>query len=166
MTKRQATRQLYDNMAKEIIIEKPNKPGILFEPTKTGKIILLDELNSFEQRIKNWVLDRIGIPVIIVPNADQDDTPITSQTLAPNTLYVFTDRTNNLTLTLGEPLVGKVSEYHFIIIAGATAPTVTYPDGITWNGGNAPTIAANKIYEISILGNIAAFFEVEPATQS
>ena len=107
-----------------------------------------------------------GIPVIIVPNADQDDTPITSQTLAPNTLYIFTDRTNDLALTLGEPLVGKVSEYHCFIVAGATEPTVHYPDGITWNGGNAPTIAADKIYEISILGNVAAFFEVEPATQS
>ena len=106
------------------------------------------------------ILANAGTPTITIP-----DTTL-AQTLAPNTLYVFTERTNDLKLTLGESLVGKVSEYHCFIIAGATEPTVTYPDGITWNGGNAPTIAANKIYEISILGNVAAFFEVEPATQS
>jgi hypothetical protein len=153
-------------MAKEIIIEKQNPAGVFISPNKNKDVIQLGELDAFEQRIKKWVLEFKDLPVIIVPNADQDDTPVTSQILAPNTLYVFTDRTNDLTLTLGEPLVGKVSEYHCFIVAGETAPTVHYPDGITWNGGNAPTIAANKIYEISILGNVAAFFEVEPATQS
>ncbi len=101
-----------------------------------------------------------GTPTLTIP-----DTTL-AQTLAPNTLYIFTDRTNNLTLTLGEPLTGKVAEYHCLIIAGATAPTITYPNGITWNGGNPPTIAANYIYELSILESVAAFFEVEPITQS
>ena len=95
-----------------------------------------------------------GIPTLTVP----DSTAI--QELAPNVLYIFETRTSTLTLTLGTPIVGIANEYHFFVVCGSTAPTINFPSGIAWNGGSAPTIAANKTYEISILNNIAAFFEV------
>jgi hypothetical protein len=95
-----------------------------------------------------------GVPTLTIPNTT------VSQELAPNTLYIFASRTSNLTLTLGSPIVGKANEYHCFIVCGSTAPTVTWPSGISWNGGNAPTIAADKTYEISILNNVAAFFEI------
>jgi len=95
-----------------------------------------------------------GVPTLTIPNTT------VSQELAPNTLYIFASRTSNLTLTLGSPIVGKANEYHCFIVCGSTAPTITWPTGISWNGGDAPTIAADKTYEISILNNVAAFFEI------
>lgn len=99
------------------------------------------------------ILANAGIPTLTIPDTTLE------QTLAPNTLYVFTDRTNDLTLTLGEPLTGKVSEYHFIIIAEGT-PTVSFPENLTWNGDEPPAIEQGNTYEFSILNNIAAAMEV------
>ena len=79
---------------------------------------------------------------------------VLSKTLEPNKVYIFESRTNNLILTLGTPTSGIVNEYHMFIYAGSTAPTITFPSGISWVG-DAPNIEANKTYEISILNNIA-----------
>jgi hypothetical protein len=107
---------------------------------------------------KNEILAAIaanaGIPTMTIPNTTA------AQELAPNVLYIFENRTSELTITLGAAIVGRASEYHFFIICGTTAPTVNFPAGISWNGGSAPTIAADKTYEISILNNVAAYFEV------
>lgn len=109
-----------------------------------------DELVDNVSRIKN----SIGTPTLTIPDTTAE------QELAPNVVYIFANRTSELTLTLGAEVIGKANEYHFFIECGETAPTITFPSGIEWNGGNAPTIAANKTYEVSILNNIAAYFEV------
>lgn len=107
---------------------------------------------------KNEVLSAIaanaGIPTLTIPDSTA------SQELAPNVLYIFATRTSTLTLILGTPIVGIANEYHFFVVCGSTAPTINFPAGITWNGGSAPTIAADKTYEVSILNNVAAYFEV------
>lgn len=107
---------------------------------------------------KNAIIAEIqanaGIPTLTIPDSTA------AQELAPNVLYIFATRTSTLTLTLGTPIVGIANEYHFFIVCGSTAPTVNFPAGITWNGGSAPTIAADKTYEVSILNNVAAYFEV------
>lgn len=107
---------------------------------------------------KNEIIAHIqanaGIPTLTIPDSTAE------QVLAPNVLYFFETRTSTLTLTLGTPIVGIANEYHFFIVCGTTAPTINFPSGITWNGENAPEIAADKTYEISILNNIAAYFEV------
>jgi hypothetical protein len=107
---------------------------------------------------KNEILAAIaanaGIPTLTIPDST------VAQELAPNTLYIFATRTSTLTLTLGTPIVGIANEYHFFVVCGATAPTINFPAGVTWNGGSAPTIAADKTYEVSILNNVAAYFEV------
>lgn len=95
-----------------------------------------------------------GIPTLTIPDSTA------SQELAPNALYIFATRTSTLTLTLGTPIVGIANEYHFFVVCGSTAPTIIFPAGISWNGGSAPTIAASKTYEVSILNNVAAYFEV------
>lgn len=107
---------------------------------------------------KNEILAAItanaGVPTMTIPATTA------AQELAPNTLYVFAERTTDLTLTLGAPIVGRANEYHLFLVIGGTAPTITWPAGISWNGGSAPTIAASKTYEVSILNNVAAYFEV------
>lgn len=108
-----------------------------------------DLVEYIEQHADHSVIHTLTVP---------DNTA--EQELAPNTLYIFSNRTSTLTLTLGTPIVGIANEYHFFIVCGTTAPTINFPSGITWNGENAPKIAADKTYEISILNNIAAYFEV------
>ena len=107
---------------------------------------------------KNAIIAEIqanaGIPTLTIPDSTA------SQELVPNVLYIFSTRTSTLTLTLGTPIVGIANEYHFFIVCGSTAPTVNFPTGITWNGGIAPTIAADKTCEVSILNNVAAYFDV------
>jgi len=97
----------------------------------------------------------VGIPTMTIPATTA------AQELVPNTMYIFAERSAALTLTLGTPVVGVANEYHFFLITDSnTAPTITWPTGISWYGGNAPTIAAGKTYEVSILNNVAVYFEV------
>lgn len=95
----------------------------------------------------------IKITTLTIPDSTAN------QELAPNVLYIFENRTSTLTLILKQP-IEAANEYHFFVVCGSTAPTINFPAGITWNGENAPEIAANKTYEVSILNNIAAYFEV------
>lgn len=115
--------------------------------------------NKFQKDINEELqaaIDNIStdIPTLTIPDSTL------AQVLAPNVLYIFANRTSTLTLTLGTQIDGIANEYHFIIVCGSNAPTINFPDGIKWNGENAPEIAANKTYEVSILNNIAAYFEV------
>lgn len=80
-----------------------------------------------------------------------------SQELAANTLYIFPNRTSNLTLTLGTPTQGEASEYHFIIEVGSTLPTITMPTGLTWKSGDTIAFDTDTTYEVSILDNYAIF---------
>lgn len=86
--------------------------------------------------------------------------------LSPNSVAVFKNRTSELTLNMQSPLSGEASEYHCLIEAGATAPTINWPQNIEWNGGEPPTIAADNTYEVSIMNGIALFVKIEPQTQS
>lgn len=99
----------------------------------------------------------IGTPEYTIPNTTA------SQELAPNTAYIFDARTNDLTLTLGTPIVGQVNEYHFIVVipsATSPVPTITLPNTVEWEGNNAPTYTAGKTYEVSIYYGIASYFEI------
>lgn len=79
--------------------------------------------------------------------------PVTSE-LSPNILYKFGERPS-LTITLGGGTVGIVNEYMFEFRSGTTATTLSVPNSVKWSGGNAPTIEANKTYQVSIVDNLA-----------
>lgn len=107
--------------------------------------------------IKQTILDNVGTPQMTISNTTA------SQELAPNTAYIFDARTNDLTLTLGTPIVGQVNEYHFIVVipsATSPVPTITLPNTVEWEGNNAPTYTAGNTYEISIYYGIASYFEI------
>jgi len=79
----------------------------------------------------------------------------------PNVLYVLGTVTGSVTFALATPPdAGVTNHYYWTFDTGASAPTVTWPASITgWQGG-APTIYANKHYEVSVLNNIATIMEV------
>ena len=82
--------------------------------------------------------------------------------MEPNVLYNLGELSGSVTIALASPADANIANhYYFTFDTGASAPTITWPAGITsWNGGSAPTIAANKHYEISVLGGIGAYMEV------
>lgn len=83
----------------------------------------------------------------------------TTFTLTPNTFHVW-EEVSALTLTLGSETASVANEFLFQFTSGATPTSLTLPDNIKWANDSAPTIAENKIYQISILNKIACVMEV------
>lgn len=80
---------------------------------------------------------------------------------APNILYNLGELTGAVTFALAAEVSGIVNHYYWTFDTGGTAPTITWPAGITsWVGGSAPTIGASKHYEISVLGGVGTYMEV------
>lgn len=85
--------------------------------------------------------------------------PVTG--MLPNLLYEFGELAGDTTFLLNTTDVARgVNHYFWTFETPSTAPTITWPAGITWQGGIAPTISANKHYEISVLNGIAVALEV------
>lgn len=79
----------------------------------------------------------------------------------PNIMYNLGTLTGSKTFTLASPSDSQVvNHYYWTFTAGSTAPTITWPSGISWFGGSAPTITAGKHYDVSILDNIGVCMEV------
>ena len=79
----------------------------------------------------------------------------------PDVAYNLGEISGTVTFSLAAAVTGQLNHYFWMFSTGGTAPTITWPStGITWAAGSAPTVAANKHYEISILGGIAYYSEV------
>lgn len=79
----------------------------------------------------------------------------TTFALTPNTFHIWEEVTS-LTLTLGDETSGIANEFLFQFTSGSTATTLTLPDTLKWVNDSAPTIEANKIYQVSILKGLAS----------
>lgn len=82
----------------------------------------------------------------------------TTFTLTPNTFHVW-DEVASLDLSFADEQAGVANEYLFQFTSGATATTLTLPDGLKWANNNAPTIAENMIYQVSVLKGLASVLE-------
>ena len=78
----------------------------------------------------------------------------------PDVVYSLGTLSGTVAFTLAAAVTGNVNHYFWMFDTSSTAPTITWPTGITWAAGAAPTVAASKHYEISILGGIAYYSEV------
>ena len=78
----------------------------------------------------------------------------------PDVVYSLGTLTGTVTFALAAAVTGNVNHYFWMFDTGSTAPTVTWPTGITWADGSAPTVAASKHYEISVLNGITYYSEV------
>lgn len=88
------------------------------------------------------------------------ETSMPSGGFKPNILYVLGTLTGAVTFSLAPASQLVANHYYWMFDTGSTAPTVTWPTGLSWNGGSAPTVAASKHYEISVLEGVAAYMEV------
>ena len=80
---------------------------------------------------------------------------ITKQ-IKPNTFYKFGEVTN-LTISFAAEESYILNEYMFEFVSGTTPTTLSLPESVKWSGGSAPTIEANKTYQVSIVNNLAVF---------
>ena len=78
----------------------------------------------------------------------------------PDVVYSLGTLSGTITFSLAAAVTGNVNHYFWMFDTGVSAPTVTWPAGLTWADGSAPTVAASKHYEISVLNGIAYYSEV------
>ena len=64
---------------------------------------------------------------------------------------------SSLSFTLNPVNPDNANIYTIQFASGSTPTTVSFPAGISWRDGEAPTIEANKLYEISIMNNFAVY---------
>ena len=84
-----------------------------------------------------------------------------SYTISPNILTKLGTLASSVTLSLdtSKEESGVTNIYDIIFTTPTDAPSITWPEGITWIGGSAPTIAGGKTYEVSIMNNLAIYGE-------
>ena len=86
---------------------------------------------------------------------------LASYAISPNVLTKLGTLASSVTLSLDtskeESRVTNV--YDIIFTTPTNAPSITWPEGISWIGGSAPTIAGGKTYEVSIMNNLAIYGE-------
>ena len=79
-----------------------------------------------------------------------------SGSLDSNVIHKF-GTMSSLSFTLNPINPDNANIYTIQFASGSTPTTVTFPAGISWRDGEAPTITANTLYEISILNNFAMY---------
>ena len=84
-----------------------------------------------------------------------------SYSIVPNRLTRLGTLASNVTLSLNTASeeAGVVNIYDIIFTTPTDAPSITWPEGISWEGGSAPSIAGGKTYEVSIMDNLAILGE-------
>lgn len=86
---------------------------------------------------------------------------LASYAISPNVLTKLGTLASSVTLSLDiskeEREVTNI--YDIIFTTPTNAPSITWPEGISWIGGSAPTIAGGKTYEVSIMNNLAIYGE-------
>ena len=98
----------------------------------------------------------------------QDKTTIVTETegnasyaISPNKLTKLGTLASSVTLSLdtSKEEAGVSNVYDIVFTTPAAAPSITWPEGISWVGGSAPAIAGGKTYEVSIMDNLATYGE-------
>ena len=86
-------------------------------------------------------------------------THTTDDTIKPNVYNDFGTIVGTRTITKGEEKPNVVNVYIIRFTAGAGCKLVLDGWSCKWAGGNAPTYTEEKIYEISIIDNLAMYVE-------
>ena len=108
----------------------------------------------------NSVYKRTGNNIQLMTKMVLTDTTAPSGGMLPDVFYNLGTLSGDTTFTLATPPDSTVlNHYYFCFDTPSTAPTITWPTGLTWVGGGALLVEASKHYEISIINSVAAYLE-------
>lgn len=116
-----------------------------------GQVFVKSSDKNYEGEWKN--IDNGGKVVI-------DAAGVVTQAIQPDKFYLFTGTLTSLIITLASEVEGRENEFKGQFATGSSAPTVSFPETVSWVGGAFPTIEANKTYQFSILGGIGVIVGV------
>lgn len=134
-----------------------------FAPRHTSETIKNKLISSDRINISPYATDDQYSSAKVVYNTvhPQKSTSYPSEGFVANKPYFLGTITGSKTWALASPEDNYIMNHYFWTFeTGATAPTITWPSGLTWPGGSPPAILPNKHYEISVLNNVVAWMEV------
>lgn len=151
--------------------EIPDISGLATKTEVTGKQDTIDDLATIRTNANKgatalqsesdpvYMADKpsIALKTAIVTETEGN----ASYSISPNVLTKLGTLASSVTLSLDtskeESRVTNI--YDIIFTTPTNAPSITWPEGISWIGGSAPTIAGGKTYEVSIMDNLAIYGE-------
>ena len=151
--------------------EIPNISGLATKTEVAGKQDTIADLATIRTNANKGAtaLQSESDPVYMAdkPNIALKTTIVTetegnaSYTISPNVLTKLGTLASSVTLSLdiSKEDSGVTNIYDIIFTTPTAAPSITWPEGISWIGGSAPAIAGGKTYEVSIMDNLATYGE-------
>lgn len=142
-----------------------NNIETLIQPAIDSLKKALDKKQDKLRAGKNITIRGNVISVTIDISGKQDKTVIVdltsgstaTQSLDPNKLYMFGEKTDITITSLNTGEQGVVNEYMFQFTSGSAATTLNLPSSIKWL--KVPDIQANKTYQVSIVNDLAIIGE-------
>lgn len=125
-----------------------------FESSSNKTTEINDSSTSYPSSlaVKNYVASEVLTDVTYFTSS--------SVTIEPNKLYVKSgDAVTSLTVTKGTDVSDKVNHYFIQFKAGDSCSVTWSGFSLTWYGGNAPTWTSGKMYEVSIINDLALYVE-------
>ena len=123
-----------------------------------------DALTDLDNRLINLVSEiednEYVTALAIADLSEKVDTPMLTvnnypYTIEPNIYYKLTPKGNALTVTFETPANENiVNQYMFEFTSSSIACTLSLPSSVKWANGTAPSIEANKTYQVSVLNNL------------
>lgn len=116
----------------------------------TEKLPVSDTQYITPAQMVDDLLDPVSVSAIDLETPVETTYP--SGGFRSNTIYDLGTLTGSQTFALYTTSLDTTvkNEWVWSFVAGSTAPTITWPSGITWDGGSAPTVNASCLYEISV----------------
>lgn len=143
-TKTASPKAVYDYVGNPIVS--------LAVPTPNDGTVVFTHLNG-----DTTTMDLNHVHLQYYAKAAQSSQPVGG--FAPDEVYALGELSGSVTFALASAVSGNVNHYFWTFETGASAPTVTWPAGITWLDGSAPTPGASKHCEVSILGGVGIYME-------
>lgn len=146
-------------MSRKIKDIKDKDTGELIYPKSHAKATYMSDGTTVEDAINNIEASGNSASAYAEVSHGTGDTTFE---LTPNTFHVW-DEVTSLDLSFAEEQAGVANEYLFQFTSGATATTLTLPDGLKWV--DELVVASNAVYQVSVLKGLGSVlkFELPPA---
>ena len=150
-----ADRAWYVNFSNGLVNNngKRNNNGVRFIRDIPVPKPLKERIKDLESKIKDLNTSGSSNGAYAEINHGTNDTTFT---LTPNTFHVW-DEVASLDLSFADETAGVANEYLFQFTSGATATTLTLPDGLKW--AEELVVASNAVYQVSVLKGLGVWVE-------